>query len=399
MAAPSDNAPLRTIRLQEKDQARLLLQLDRDTQQYDPNANRRRVRVPFNGTVIVMLEGAHGVCSKYAVVPRNISSEGLAFIHGQFVHTRQSCRVVLPTLKGQWVAVRGAVLHSRHIEGIIHEVAVRFAETIDLTQFVELTPDQNERHKAERVRSGLPAVSVTEVPATPAKLQGHVLLVDPLEVDRRLFALWLGGQGLSIAEAEKPEQAMEQFARLAPGFVLAAVSSKECDGLRLVRELRKRGYAGPIAAVSSDEAEATQAAAMAAGCNAFLAKPCAKATFAQMIEQLMNYDPALQDPAGTTPIVSSLASDPEMAGMVEKFVLGLGACIDQLQAALRKGDVETLQTLCQRLKGSGGAYGLTPLTQMSRLALGQLQSPNPDLVSVGRAVEDLMAIARRVRVK
>ncbi|MCX5662665.1 MAG: response regulator [Planctomycetota bacterium] len=390
---------MRTVRLAEKDQAKLLAALERAGSSFDENANRRRVRVPLNGTVIVMIDGHNGNATKYAVVPRNLSSQGLAFIHGQFVYAKQTCRVVLPTLRGQWVAVKGTVLHARHIGGIIHEVAVRFAETIDLAQFVGLTPEQDERHKRERVRSGLPAEGPLDPGAATGRLQGHVLLVDSLEVDRRLFAVWLGGQGLSIGEAATPAKAIEQFERVAPTIVLIDVRSKQGDGLEFARELRKRGYAGPIAAVSSDEAEATQAAVMAAGCNAFLAKPCARPTFVQMIEQLLNFDPALSDPTSQTPIVSSLAGDAQMAGMIEKFVAGLGPSIESLAAAKRSGDVQALQTVCQELKGSGSAYGLPPLTQMSRLALGQLQASTPDLVAVGRAIDDLIAIAKRVRVK
>src|ERR1019366_3436061 len=110
--------------------------------------------------------------------------------------------------------------------------------------------------------------------------------------------------------------------------------------IELLRRIRNVGYKGPVATVAADNSDRFQADALAAGADAFLGKPCGRRGFSQMVEQLLTFDAALGP------------------------------------------DIAALASLCDHLKGAGGSYGLAPLTQVSRLALGQLQQSDPDAAAI-----------------
>lgn len=65
------------------------------------------------------------------------------------------------------------------------------------------------------------------------------------------------------------------------------------------------------------------------------------------------------------PIRSIYEDDPDMLEIVREFAAELPGRAESLENYLRDGDHEELQRLAHQLKGAGGGYGFTAVTEVA----------------------------------
>ena len=102
-----------------------------------------------------------------------------------------------------------------------------------------------------------------------------VLLVDDYSDSRLMMRLLLEMSGYRIVEAETGREAVECAKRECPDVILMDLNLPEIDGLtatKLIRELEILRDV-PIIALSGYDAEHSQNAALAAGCDHYVTKP------------------------------------------------------------------------------------------------------------------------------
>jgi signal transduction histidine kinase len=95
---------------------------------------------------------------------------------------------------------------------------------------------------------------------------------------QRLLAVFLGQAGFDVSFVSRGEALLQQVRTFAPPQLCLldlnlADSIEAGDGLQVARRLREAGYDGPLVAMSAGDAAQLAPAALAAGCNAFIAKP------------------------------------------------------------------------------------------------------------------------------
>ncbi len=118
-----------------------------------------------------------------------------------------------------------------------------------------------------------PAAHVTE------PLTDHVpliLLVDDFQDNREMYAMYLEHSGLRVAEAANGHEALEQAFSLLPDLILMDLSLPGIDGWEVTRRLKadERTKKIPVLALTSHALEGYSEGARAAGCDAFVTKPC-----------------------------------------------------------------------------------------------------------------------------
>lgn len=104
---------------------------------------RQHPRVSYRklAQIAVAIQLPDGQWAKYIVRSRNLSSGGIGFIHGAYVHTDSKCRIIIKNLRGQVVCLEGVVRHCQYLCGTAHDVGVQFDTAIELTDFAEVSAE------------------------------------------------------------------------------------------------------------------------------------------------------------------------------------------------------------------------------------------------------------------
>jgi histidine phosphotransfer protein HptB len=99
--------------------------------------------------------------------------------------------------------------------------------------------------------------------------------------------------------------------------------------------------------------------------------------------------------SNSSPIYSSLATDPVLGEIVELFVAEMPARIETLRVQAEAQDRDALRRTAHQLKGALGSHGFNELTPAARRleSLVQEGRPEPELAE---AVEELAALCERL---
>jgi HPt (histidine-containing phosphotransfer) domain-containing protein len=98
----------------------------------------------------------------------------------------------------------------------------------------------------------------------------------------------------------------------------------------------------------------------------------------------------------TEPIYSTLASDPDLAELVETFVEAIPVRIASLMEAFDSGDETKLETCAHQLKGTLGSYGFDALTPFAA-DLEQSVARGDDAETIEKALNSFVANCGRIR--
>lgn len=376
--ASTDN-PLDTLRLSQRDRDRLVEKINSQRQPVPSDRDRRQLRVDFSHVEVeITIWHTDGRNITYKVLPRNLSTQGMAFVHGQFLHPGSACEVRLPTHNGKR-AVKGRLLECRHQTGLVHEVSIKFDQPIELGDFVEFTPEQALREHREKREGG-------EL--------GQALVVDALEIDLRLFTHWLGKFGFGIDKAYDTSEALSLLDRSPKIDVIMfdAQSASEED-LTLVTTARTQHHlTSYIIATSAEDDPQIETRVTEAGCDAFLPKPFQETELRDLIVGAM-----LGGQSNRGPMYSTMADDIEMRPLIKEFVENLEDFAVQLDHAMRTEDLTFAHQLCRQLKGAGGSYGFDSITLSALMATSLFQDSNPKVDAIRRSVDELIAVIRSAR--
>lgn len=313
---------MKTIRLDDERIGKLLDSLEASAGV--PPDCRRTPRYRYRVKTLVMHMQQQGFSApvSYLVVGRNISSLGLAFLHGGYVHTNTRCLAQLITSYGTWNDVACSVIRCRYLDGNVHEVVVRFDEEIN------------------------PAVYCSEA------VESRVLLVDDDASIARLTQFQLRQLNAHVDYVPTGEEALEKISKEAYDLVLLDVEMPGLNGLEVAKELRKRGYSGIVVATTGLTQPGDAERCISAGCDKYLPKPYTRNDLSVLLESLRQ-----------EPLFSTFHDHPEMKELVRTFVGELPVRLRALEEAVIKQDIAKLQYLCRCLKSEGTGYGFDIISQ------------------------------------
>jgi len=228
---------------------------------------------------------------------------------------------------------------------------------------IEMLKDPTEavRGSGERTES---------IPLRNKALAGaQILLAEDGPDNQRLISTILRSAGAEVQLAENGRQAVEQGLSKRFDLVLMDMQMPEMDGYQATKELREKGFSGPIVALTADAMSEDRERSLAAGCAGYLSKPLDRSRLIRTIARYIapgspdaqDDSPAPGDQVDGT-IGSQFADDPALAGILTEFVDSLGEKIEALREALAAGSWPELETLAHQLKGAGGSYGYPVLT-------------------------------------
>jgi len=109
----------------------------------------------------------------------------------------------------------------------------------------------------------------------------RVLVADDVEVNRKLFARFLGDAGASVDLAEDGQEAVDLTLEAMRGTepydaVIMDMQMPNLDGHEATRALRLEGFEGPVIALTADAMPGRRERCIESGCTDFLTKPVSR---------------------------------------------------------------------------------------------------------------------------
>ena len=116
-----------------------------------------------------------------------------------------------------------------------------------------------------------------------------VLIVDDVEDNRRLYAMFLQLEGFEVTTAVDGYDALNKALARPPDLVVMDLAIPGIDGWEVTRTLKRDGRtrAIPVIAVTGHALAGAEARAKEAGCDAFLTKPCLPDTLSREIRRIL----------------------------------------------------------------------------------------------------------------
>lgn len=104
--------------------------------------------------------------------------------------------------------------------------------------------------------------------------------------------------------------------------------------------------------------------------------------------------------ATTGPLVSTLASDPDMTELVQFFVDEIDERITTIQTTARGNDIAGLRTIAHQLKGAAAGYGFEPISQTAGELERLIDVTEPPEVTqaIKEQVDELIGLCQRASV-
>jgi CheY-like chemotaxis protein len=125
-------------------------------------------------------------------------------------------------------------------------------------------------------------------PRRPRQLPPRILVVDDTPEVRQAHTRFLHGSGMEVLTAENGTVALDAARRTVPDVVVTDVDMPVMDGLSLCRHLRADASTSKVVlVVVTGDAPDQHAAAIDAGCDAVLAKPCSRTLLLATIRVLL----------------------------------------------------------------------------------------------------------------
>ncbi|MFQ5347468.1 MAG: ATP-binding protein [Rhodothalassiaceae bacterium] len=127
------------------------------------------------------------------------------------------------------------------------------------------------------------------LPAPPRSGRPRILVADDNRINRTVFEALLAPLDVEITAVEDGAEAIRAAADAPPDLVLMDIRMPGTDGLTAIREIRGRRETAtlPIIALSASGRPEDEAACLAAGANAYLAKPIDSAALYGLLERFL----------------------------------------------------------------------------------------------------------------
>jgi len=369
---------LNTLRLPDGEAEHILDTCDEQNCAPGDKDHRTNARHRFRAEAGIMVAVCQpgGSVIRYTVMPRNLSTTGVAFLHGGFLHTGTSCLVSLPTLDAEWVNAIGQIVRCQHLRANIHEIGVLFRDPIDLDHFLSADGPESQTHD----NCDLP------------KLVGQVLCIEDTSDDRDLIRYLLAKLDVKVTMASVDDATELLDSGAEYDLLLAAHRPPELDGLGSARTVRDKAPDLPIILLTADEDEGIHAEAAGVGCSCVLFKPFDSYTLASALQQHLPPAEATDQVRKTTVLHSLLWADKSIRPLILDYLVSLAEQADKLRDMLNDtAEPEALRSLCLQIKGSAGGYGYPQITHAAKhlLALHKASEPPEQLQSQLQTLVDL----------
>jgi two-component system, sensor histidine kinase and response regulator len=242
-----------------------------------------------------------------------------------------------------------------------------------------------------------------------------ILLVEDNPANQKFAAYVLGERGHTVEIAGDGQQGLNMARQNHYDVILMDVQMPGMDGLDATKAIRARESSQrrvPIIAMTAHAMPSDRERCLAAGMDAYLAKPIDGHEMIALVERLaagatpLESKPAQVEPASVS---ATLVFDHELAlkrcfnspkmvgGMIQSFFNEADSLLSQMHTAVQKGDLVEVGRLGHRLKGSVVYLGAEPAKRAAIAVERFCKSSGGSLAEAEETVNELELECIRLR--
>ncbi len=299
--------------------------------------------------VVVTIEHPGRSMSRFTVLTRNLSANGMSFIHGGYIHPTTHCRFMLQLAGGGEQVVAGRAVGCRHIEGVLHEVRVKFDQTVDPTIFLG----------RDRWLEAMPDA---------ADLKGSLLYVAASDIEANLMTHQLESTGVTLMRVRSMDEALKACREARFDIAVIEMTLADEGEIKSIERLRKAEFAGPVLVITAETNQVRRDLATAAGAGQVLIRPFRAEQLHTQLQQLLRDHGSLPS---EDIIYSTIAGKEGLVEMLLQFIEHANKVAAQLESALNEQNIDQARLACVKLKGSAAGYGYEILGEAAAQCAGR----------------------------
>lgn len=209
----------------------------------------------------------------------------------------------------------------------------------------------------------------------PLRFSGEVLVAEDTPLLQQLERRVLEKMGIDVTIAEHGEEAVTQASGHDYDLILMDMQMPMMDGIEATARLRALGVKTPIVAVTANVLQKHKDAFYDAGCDGFLGKPLDENELRGVLQRYLSVETenvAVEEPASPDQPSTSISKPDSMLDelpeevrtmLQREFYQRMEELRVELQQALGLQSWEQSHDIAHVIKGAGGSYGYSTLTE------------------------------------
>jgi CheY-like chemotaxis protein len=230
--------------------------------------------------------------------------------------------------------------------------------------------------------------------AGPAVRARHILAAEDNPVNQRLLVRMLQKRGHTVVLTSNGLEAVEAYGRERFDVALFDIQMPEMSGLEATAAIRaKERECGahshiPIVAITANAMHGDRERCLAAGMDAYIAKPIHQGELFEMVENLS----IIQEPASRVHLDTALFDgDPEfLAEIVNLFLATCPELLSSVEDAVARKDPNAVCRAAHTLKGAVANFGAEAVVEQAKAL--EMVGRGGDMTHAGEILQSLRSL-------
>lgn len=196
-------------------------------------------------------------------------------------------------------------------------------------------------------------------------VSGKILVAEDNKDIQALIKLLIQKVGAELTIVGNGQQAIDKALESEFDLIFLDIQMPVMSGIDALQQLRAKNYNKPIIAMTANVMQKDRDECFAAGFDGFVSKPINKVElYSAITDHLKDSEIVIEEDCFITS--SLLIEEPQIIELVDAFLVRIPEILDMINDALLNEDWDEFSDQIHQMKGLGGAFGYSILTEISQ---------------------------------